>query len=90
MRESLASAAKPATDAIQRTFYEGVHGITWMVVGMMAIQLTALFCGAMVARSMFPDSKKKRKLVLELAGLLGIILCAAFVLFTTSSWRNQH
>jgi uncharacterized protein involved in exopolysaccharide biosynthesis len=44
----------------------------------------------MVDRSMFPDSKKKRTLVLELAGLLGIIVGGAFVLFTVSSWRNRN
>jgi hypothetical protein len=90
MGESFAAAAKTSTDAIQRAVQEGVSGIVWMVVVFLLIQSAALLCGAMVARSMFPDSKKKRTLVFELAGLLGIILGGAFVLFTVSSWRNRH
>jgi hypothetical protein len=86
MVESPASAANPTTDAIQRTVHEGVSGIAWMVVGLMVIQLAALLCGAMVARSMFPDSKKKRALVFALAELLGAVVCGVFVIL----WMRNH
>jgi uncharacterized membrane protein len=88
MGKSLAAAANPATDVIQRAVHEGVSGIVWLVIGFLAIQMAALVCGVMVARSMFPDSKKKRKLVMDLAGLLGISVGAAFVILALWSRRS--
>jgi hypothetical protein len=87
MRETLAVESNPA-GAIQRAVHEGVSGTVWMVIGFLAIQVTVLLCGAAVARLMFPDSKRKRALVLELAGLLGVILGGGFVILTMCSRRR--
>jgi len=50
-----------------------------MIVAFVCVQFAVLLCGLWMARTTFPESKKKRKRVMALASVLSVLAGAAVI-----------
>jgi multisubunit Na+/H+ antiporter MnhB subunit len=85
---SAAAAAKPALDAPQGAFDQGVSGIVSMLMIFIAVQVVAMIAGKFLGQKLYPDSRDKRQIVFGVARLVGVV-AGAFLIYLWARSRSS-